>query len=510
MKHPRGHGAVRYRGGRWCARVLIVGEPERLIPMDQFRSKSQREEAKVEAAILAALEVKAWEARGEARRETVEDWADRWIQAKQQRGQTSWKAVRSHLDAHVLVVLKGKTMREVTSLDCERIVKRLDGLVDDGSLKWKSAVNIWGTVTKMFDDASRGKVLALRARDRGDNPTRDVRGPERGQRTQKVHLYPSEFLALVSCEKVPLRRRRAYAVGVYCYMRPGELEALAAGDIDLERGVITISRAMDRDAGGDATKAPKAGIGRLPFELELPIVPVLRAMVDDMLSDGRLVGRLGDPHALAEIIRADLLLAGQTRAELHTMTDTREWMTMHDLRTTGITWMAVRGDAPLMMMARAGHHDVKQTTQYVDSAMLVRRVYEATFPELPEALTRSPLSTEAMDNAMDTYSQVPEMAGDSGGSAWESNQASWCDRVTSREDTESQRTESLHSAPCDSGELQECPAARRLATIRESSLGRAADDVRLAALTGDQDATEAALEHLAELHAAETLGRGDA
>lgn len=414
------NGAVLYRGGRWIARIVLPGEPEKQIPMEQFRSKSQRLAAKAEAKALAADARAIWEEKREAHEETVTDWAERWIESKRQKGQTSWKAARSHLDAHILDIIGAKRMADVTAHDCERIVERLDAAVDDEELKWKSAINIWGTVTKMFDDTCRGKRLDLRARERESNPTRDVRGPERGRRTQKVHLYPSELLALVSCDDLPLRRRRAYALAVYCYLRPGELEALAVGDVDLERGILTVQRAMNRDEPGE-TKAPKSGLARLPVEIEPNALPLLTAMVADALPDGRLVGPLGDPHDLAAIIRGDLWRAGVRRTELHEGTPTREWMTLHDCRTTGITWMAVRGDSPLVMMARAGHHDVKQTTAYVDAAMLVRRVYGDVFPVLPKALTRSRSSRTMMEAMMEGKTQRPVIIRDRGGNTWESN-----------------------------------------------------------------------------------------
>lgn len=454
-------GAVRYLGGRWCARVELPGEPEKLVPMDQFRSKSQRLAAKAEAKIIAAEARAIWEQTHERRVETVADWADRWVEAKRAKGQTSWKAARSHLDAHILPIVGTKRMVDVTAHDCERIVERLDQLVDDEDLKWKSAVNIWGTVTKMFDDACRGKALDLRARDRDANPTRDVRGPERGKRTQKVHLYPSEFLALVAFEELPLRRRRAYALGVYLYLRPGELEAMHVDDVDLDRGVVTISRAMDRNEPGEM-KAPKAGLARLPVEVEPHVLPLLRAMVDDALPDGRLVGSLGDPHDLAAIIRGDLWRAGVRRTELHTMTRTREWMTLHDLRTTGITWMAVRGDAPLTIMARAGHHDVKQTTAYVDAAMLVRRVYGDVFPALPEALLSNPMKVEAMP---EQNQQVLEIAANGGGSTWESNRTDATRSADSRRNPNSQRAGSRREAPKSSAELRSDPESLRVAVV---------------------------------------------
>jgi hypothetical protein len=37
-------------------------------------------------------------------------------------------------------------------------------------------------------------------------------------------------------------------------------------------------------------------------------------------------------------------LAGVKRAELHRTDKTRKALTWHDLRATGVTWMAIRGD----------------------------------------------------------------------------------------------------------------------------------------------------------------------
>lgn len=280
-------------------------------------------------------------------------------------------------------------MAAVTRDHLEQIVQRLDAKVSRGEIRWKSALNIWGTVTKAFDDAHRGKILELRVR--SDNPAKDVRGPDRGVETEKVHLYPSEFLALVSCEAIPLVRRRCYAIGVYNYLRPAELEALRWEDVDLARETIQIRRGIDRER--KVEKAPKAGRARAPFDLEQALLPLLRAMRAETGGQGYVVGRLGDERELAATLRRDLLDAGVTRRELHENCNDppREWMTMHDLRTTGITWMAVQGQRPpFEIMARAGHRQLAQTQGYIDRASLIRRGYGQTFPTPPTSLLEQP------------------------------------------------------------------------------------------------------------------------
>lgn len=374
-------GTVEYRNGRWWARVAAPNGKRPRVPL-AITDPEAREAAEAEARELAALAARA--PRQGSAGESVEDWYERWCLAREARG-TSARAPRSHLECHILPVLRGRPIAGVTPRDLERLVRRLDDAVAAGELRWKSAINIWGTVTKAFDDAHRGKISELRCRE--DNPCKSVRGPSRGVDTAKVHLYPGEFLALVS-SSVPLRRRQAYAIGVYLYLRPAELEALAWEDIDLARGVVQIQRSIDRETG-EAT-SPKAGVSRHPQDIEAPLLPLLEAMHYDGAS-GPVVGRLGDDSLLADQLRRDLLDAGVTRHELHhaSIDPPREWMRMHDLRTTGITWMAVRGGDPLTIMARAGHHDMETTLGYVSQAALVRRGYGQVFPELPAELVES-------------------------------------------------------------------------------------------------------------------------
>jgi len=104
----------------------------------------------------------------------------------------------------------------------------------------------WTVVTSMTDDMVNSKHRALRVP--GDNPCKDVRPPERGAGKAKQFLYPSEFLQFVSCERIPMRWRRALAVAVYTYARDGELRELRwdGGDVDLEHGVLSITRAYNQ------------------------------------------------------------------------------------------------------------------------------------------------------------------------------------------------------------------------------------------------------------------------
>ena len=64
-------------------------------------------------------------------------------------------------------------------------------------------------------------------------------------------------------------------------------------------------------------------------------------------------------------------------------------MTFHDLRATGITWCAVRGDDALKIKQRAGHKSFSTTEGYIREAENLRDAFGEVFPALPQGLLGS-------------------------------------------------------------------------------------------------------------------------
>jgi hypothetical protein len=65
---------------------------------------------------------------------------------------------------------------------------------------------------------------------------------------------------------------------------------------------------------------------------------------------------------------------------------TSKQLTWHDLRATGATWMAVRGDDPLKIKQRCGHTTFSTTELYIREAEAVREGFGEVFPALPACL----------------------------------------------------------------------------------------------------------------------------
>jgi hypothetical protein len=89
---------------------------------------------------------------------------------------------------------------------------------------------------------------------------------------------------------------------------------------------------------------------------------------------------------VAVLLRQHLQTARVARTELFTSDAHRKHITFHDLRATGITWCAVRGDDPLRIKQRAGHKAFSTTEVYIREAENLHAGFGAVFPPLPGGL----------------------------------------------------------------------------------------------------------------------------
>jgi integrase len=349
-------------------------------------------------ALAPILAERARFALGEHAGETVTEYAHRWCEWRETRGLECVAGDRTRLARHVLPLLGCFELARVTRDDLKRLVELLDekvkrGFTVDGNgtrkpFGWKSASNVWSTVRALFRDAQRAKRIDLCVRD--DNPAAGLAGPDTGAHKAKAYLWPSEFAALVSCERVPLRWRRLFALAVYTYARAGELAALEWGDVDLEHATIHIHRSTDRTR--EHAKATKTDTARR-VPIEPAVLPLLNALHREARGRGRVkrgaVFRMPSTSRSWKL-RAFLKRAGITRADLFVSDATRKAITFHDLRATGITWCAVRGDDALRIMQRAGHADFATTRIYLREAENLATGFGEVFPPLPAELLRRP------------------------------------------------------------------------------------------------------------------------
>lgn len=343
------------------------------------------------AAPVRARAEKAGAVAGDPEAETVAEYAARWFKDRERRGLSSVATDRGRFTNHIAPVLGPQRIRDVTRDEIRAVVERLDETTRRGGFSWRTAVKVWGLVTKMFSDACDSKVAALRVR--SDNPCAGLPGPDRGERKAKQWLYPVEASALLACAEVPLRWRRLYALATYLYLRPGELAALEWADVNAGQRYVSVHQALDMRTG-DA-KPTKTGITR-----KVPIRPELALLLEAMLAESGGEGRvIQNTHAnkdaehgfppledLAATLRAHLKRAGVDRADLFADRATTKRLTFYDLRATGITWEVLAGTDHVRVMQRAGHRNFSTTQGYVREADAVGLDAGEPFPPLPRSL----------------------------------------------------------------------------------------------------------------------------
>ena len=91
---------------------------------------------------------------------------------------------------------------------------------------------------------------------------------------------------------------------------------------------------------------------------------------------------------MARDLRRWLLKGGVDRPALHESTTTSQNLTWHDLRGTGATWMALRGDDAYKIMQRCGHRSFTTPMLYVREGEAIREGFGDPLPPLPECLVR--------------------------------------------------------------------------------------------------------------------------
>lgn len=387
-------GQLRFWGKRYSVRVRFADGSRKWVPLPEGLAHTE--------AVARAEEIAA-ASRGRPApentksiaipSETLDEWVKRWTSMRERIGYRTVRDDRSRYKTHVKPVIGHKPVRSITTDDIESVRDALDLKVRGGKIAWTTAQLVWSAVKSMFKAARLAKQRDLRVR--RDDPTLGVAPPDRGMVKGKQFLFPSEFLQLVACEDVPLQWRRLFALATYLMLRASELEALGWDDLDLEHRIAHIHRSVVR------TNRTQDGETKSQRSRRLAIEPALIELLRTMHAEagGRRVGRVLNPmppwYDLAKGLRVYLIAAGITRAELLARGPTRRWITFHDLRATGITWMAVRGDDPLKIRQRVGHEHVATTERYIRVAEELLPGFGEVFPALPPALTRTHVADAA-------------------------------------------------------------------------------------------------------------------
>jgi integrase len=255
------------------------------------------------------------------------------------------------LGLRVLPEFGSARLSELTRADLQDFVDRLL----DRKLAPSTIRNTMNPLQTIYRHAVRRELVAI-------NPTREVDLPAARGRRERI-ATAAEAARLIAA--LPDEDRPIWATVFYAGLRRGELQALRASDIDLDRAEIAVQRSWDQYEGPIAPKS-KAGIRTVP------ILGVLRDQLGArVLATGSdlVFGRgEGDPFA-PKAITDRAQRAWATANEHERKVAKREGrapnllrpLTFHECRHTFASLLIDAGVNPKAIQEFMGHATIEET-----------------------------------------------------------------------------------------------------------------------------------------------------
>lgn len=212
-----------------------------------------------------------------------------------------------------------------------------------------------GVLHKALEQAVKWQML-------GRNVCHAVESPKRVSPEMKTWDLSQVrwFLDATSFDTLAALWRLAVSTG----MRRGELLALRWGDVDVDRGELSVRRTITRGQNGLTTGEPKTAKGKRSISLPASCVTALKK---HRISQTRVRLNLGpvwqDNDLVFERGNGDVLHPNIVSSRFRKLCEQTELpkIRFHDLRHTAATLMLANGEHPKIVQERLGHSDISMT-----------------------------------------------------------------------------------------------------------------------------------------------------
>jgi len=224
------------------------------------------------------------------------------------------------------------------------------------------------------NDQAYGLLHAILARAVDDeiipaNPAKVHGAGKASRRKGTATLTPDQVQAIA--DAMPARLSMAVHIGAWCGLRSGEVRELRRKDLDLDSGIIHVTRGVTRGDNGMVTGAPKTDAGIRDVAIPATLVPMLKAHLNahaQIGDDGLLFYQTGNGTAMTDTHLGKLFRKACGLAE---WTDDKgkghvgvEGFTFHDLRAFALTQYATAGATTRELQDRAGHTTAAVAMRY--------------------------------------------------------------------------------------------------------------------------------------------------
>lgn len=369
-RRPKGSGMVRrLPSGRWQAQY--TGPDGRRRPAPQtFDTKGDAEAWLAAEHGDARAGVWAPPEPASDRRQTLREYAERWLALRDLRPRTR-ALYRSLLDDHVLPDLGSLPLDRIRPGTVQSWFARL---TPD---RPTTRAHAYGLLRTIMGSAFSDDLI-------GANPCR-IRG---GSSVRKQHASRPATLAELEAivQAMPDRYRLAVLFAAWLGLRFGELTALTRGDVDLDLGVVTVAKGVVRADGQVVVGQPKTAAGLRTVAIPPDLIPTVRRHLREYVepAPGALLfpakhgGHLA-PSTLYGVFYPAREAAG--RPDLR-------W---HDLRHTGAVLAAAAGATLPDLMHRLGHTTPQAAMVYQHAAQDRDRLIAAALSDIRRGDVQAPL-----------------------------------------------------------------------------------------------------------------------
>lgn len=287
--------------------------------------------------------------------EHLDDFLDRWLKevAKPRLRPTTYGSYESVLDAYVRPTLGSRQLAHIKAYDVQKLY---NSLLEKGkssrTVRYAHAV-----LRSALKQALKWNMLSQNPCDLCDLP--------KSQKTEMKYLNATQAAAFLENAKGD-RFYALFALAIETGLRPEEYLGLQWKDIDLDKGTLSVRRALVRTKGGgfDFTE-PKTKSSRRQIELRASTASILRSHRKKQLEEKMSLGRDYQDHDLVFTIPIGLPmdLKNLRDRNFKKIRDAAKVpaIRLYDLRHTCATLLLTAGVHPKVVAERLGHSSVVLT-----------------------------------------------------------------------------------------------------------------------------------------------------
>ena len=353
----RGH--VRKRGSVWCYVIDLPRPASGARRQRWFGGFATRKQA--QTALSAALGELGKGSYVEPSAMTVGDFLQRWLDDYVQHNCAAKTAERyaEIVRNHVLPAISHVRLRELKPAHIQELyshAKRAGRKDGKGGLSGRTVHHVHRVLTNAFNAGVKWQLLA-------NNPVKAAT-PPRPERKEMVALSQPESLRLLEVlENSPLRFPVFLALTTG--MRRGELLGLKWSDIDRDRGIVTVRRALKESRSGLELQRPKTDRSARTIALPPIALDMLRSL---RIVQAESIMRLGKAYCDLGLVLAEPdggfkrpdALSTNFAAFIRRHPELPK-VRFHDLRHTHASLLLQAGEHAKVVSERLGHSSVAFT-----------------------------------------------------------------------------------------------------------------------------------------------------